>query len=159
MANFDQRDQTVYGNQYNADEQNIQNQKKQGDNYDFKGAKIDNRGGVFGVGSTQSDIRINITTNVPAQANDDQKAELEALLTKLQAELEEVKTQKPQEAEAVAKLNNSLIEEASKENPNPTLLQVTGEGLKQAAQNLVDIAPQIGVIAGKIVLGVLSIAG
>jgi hypothetical protein len=52
-----------------------------------------------------------------------------------------------------------LVERAKDEKPNPTSIKITGEGLKQAAQNLADVLPTVVTIATQIVLAVSRLAG
>ena len=51
----------------------------------------------------------------------------------------------------MTELAQDLVAEAGKEKPKKSKLEITGEGLKNAAQNPVGVAPLIGEIAGKIV--------
>jgi hypothetical protein len=44
-----------------------------------------------------------------------------------------------------------MVEQASAEKPNKTMLQITGEGLKKAAENIADVLPTVLEIATKIV--------
>jgi hypothetical protein len=43
------------------------------------------------------------------------------------------------------------VDKAQAEQPNKTSLQISGEGLKKAAQNLADIMPTVLTIATQIV--------
>lgn len=113
-------------------------------------------GGNLTVGNvTVSDI--NIGTFSQGDSND--KAELEALVKQLQAELKKLPAEKQEEAEAVNQTTELLVNTAAAEKPNKMMLQITGEGLKKAAENLLGVAPQIGEIAGKIVMKVLTMGG
>jgi ElaB/YqjD/DUF883 family membrane-anchored ribosome-binding protein len=79
------------------------------------------------------------------------KAELERLIRELNDALQKAPSDKKEDAEAVAELAQQLVEKANKEKPNRTMVQVTGEGLKQAAQNLADVAPTVLTIATQII--------
>jgi septal ring factor EnvC (AmiA/AmiB activator) len=108
------------------------------------------------IGSTLT----NVSQQVGAlpQASPADKAELEQLLKQLEAELKKVPADQREEAETVAEFTQELVEEAGKEKPKKGKLQITGDGLKKAAQNLAAVAPLVGEIAGKIVLKVLQVA-
>jgi hypothetical protein len=94
-----------------------------------------------------------------AQAHADDKVELEQLIKQLEAELNKLPTDHQEDAETVAELTQDLVEEAGKEKPKKGKLEITAEGLKKAAQNLANVAPLIGEIAGKIVIKLLMIGG
>ena len=54
------------------------------------------------------------------------------------------------EAEAVAETAKAAVEQATKAQPNKTLVQISAEGLKQAAQNLAAVLPAVLPIATRI---------
>jgi hypothetical protein len=62
-----------------------------------------------------------------------------------------------EDAQAVADLTQTLVESAKAEKPNKTTLQITGEGLKKAAQNLAEVMPTVITIAAQIVAAVIKI--
>lgn len=80
------------------------------------------------------------------------KQNLQQLIEQLSSALEKIPPEKHEEAEAVAATAHTLVEEAKAPQPNRTILQITGEGLKQAAKNLADITPTVLEIATQIVL-------
>jgi ElaB/YqjD/DUF883 family membrane-anchored ribosome-binding protein len=98
----------------------------------------------------------NVTQTIGAlpDAEPSIKAELETLVAQLNDALQEVPDDKAEEAEAVAQSAEALVEAAAEDKPNKTMVQITGEGLKQAAQNLADIAPTVLSIAMQIVAAV-----
>lgn len=114
-------------------------------------------GSNVNIGSTLT----NVTQQVGAipQAGADDKAELEQLIQQLEAELKKLPAQHQEEAETVAELTQDMVEEAGKEKPKKSKLEITGEGLKKAAKNLAAVAPLVGEIAGKIVLKILTLGG
>ncbi|MFQ5577523.1 MAG: hypothetical protein ACE5G8_11115 [Anaerolineae bacterium] len=114
-------------------------------------------GSNVNIGSTLT----NVTQQVGAlaQAGPDDKAELEALLKQLEAALKELPAGKQEEAELVAEYTQELVAEAGKETPKKTRLQISGQGLKKAAETLLDVAPLVGEIAGKIVMKILMLGG
>ncbi len=87
------------------------------------------------------------------------KEDLQKLIQQLADELEKTPPEKKEEAEAVSATAKQLVEQAKADKPNQTMLKITGEGLKQAAKNLVDVAPAVINIATQIVLAIGRIAG
>ena len=65
-------------------------------------------------------------------------------------ELQKIPDDKINEADAVASFANNLISHASEEKPNPMMLKITGEGLKQAALSLANVLPTALEITTKI---------
>ena len=78
------------------------------------------------------------------------KAQLQALVEQLSAELQKVPAEKTGEAEAVVETAKAAVEQATKAQPNKTLVQISAEGLKQAAQNLAAALPTVLPIATQI---------
>lgn len=78
------------------------------------------------------------------------KAQLQALVEQLSAELQKVPAEKASDAEAVAETAKAAVEQATKAQPNKTLVQISAEGLKQAAQNLAAVLPTVLPIATQI---------
>lgn len=126
-----------------------------GDDIRIEGGQV--TGKNVNIGSTLS----NVTQQVGAitQADPEDKAELEQLIQQLEAELQKLPAAHQEEAETVAEFTQELVEEAGKEKPKKSKLEITGEGLKKAAQNLASVAPLIGEIAGKIALKILTLGG
>ncbi len=94
-----------------------------------------------------------------AGASDAHIEELQALLQVLKERLRSAPSDKSYEAEAVAAQAAQLIEGATKDKPNRTLLQVLANGLKQTAEFLNDSIPGAVSIAGQIVTLVGRIHG
>jgi hypothetical protein len=59
----------------------------------------------------------------------------------------------------VAETAQSLVQQAAAQKPNRTMLHISGEGLKQAAQNLADVMPTVLVIASQIVASITKLTG
>jgi hypothetical protein len=91
------------------------------------------------------------TVNNMPNADSSEKQELQALIEQLQAELEKAPPELASEAEAVAQTTEVLVEAASAEKPNKTMIEITGEGLKKAAENIAAVMPTVLPIAMKIV--------
>ncbi|MGD2155801.1 MAG: hypothetical protein PVG14_04655 [Anaerolineales bacterium] len=83
--------------------------------------------------------------------DDDSLVELQKLIDQLNQILQQVPQEKQEEATAVAKTTEALVEQVKEEQPNKTMIQITGEGLKKAAQNLADVLPTVVPIAAQIV--------
>ncbi len=98
----------------------------------------------------------NVTQTIDALPRTDPsiKAELEKLVKELNDALQQVPADKAEDAEAVAQSAQLLVEKATEEEPNKTMIQITGEGLKKAAQNLADVMPTVLTIATQIVAAV-----
>ena len=112
---------------------------------DFRGANVN-------IKSTLT----NVTQTIGALPTDDSSAkdELERLIQELNDALQQAPDDKAEEAEAVAKSAELLVKTATEEKPNKTMVQITGEGLKQAAQNMADVIPAVVTIAAQIVAAI-----
>jgi internalin A len=91
-------------------------------------------------------IEVNISALEDAPQGS-QLAELRQLLEQLQAELRNVPAEQAEDAEAVQDYANDAVAEATKEKPNGKKLEITGENLKKAAENLLSVAPTVAKIA------------
>jgi hypothetical protein len=114
---------------------------------DFRGANVN-----FSIKSTLT----NVQQSVGAIQTDDPDArkELEKLIGQLNDALQKVPETSQEHAQAVAETAKALVDTAKAETPNKTMLQITGEGLKQAAQNLAGVMPVVATIASQIVMTV-----
>jgi len=117
---------------------------------DFSGANVN-----FSIKSTLT----NVKQSVAGIQTDDQDArkELEKLIAQLSEALQKVPEKSREHAEAVAETAKALVDTTKAEKPNKTMLQITGEGLKQAAQNLADVMPTVVTIASQIVVAVAKL--
>jgi len=115
---------------------------------DFRGAIVNIKSTLSNVQQSIGDIR---TEDVAT------KAELENLINQLSESLQKVPAEKGEQAEAVAASAQALVEQAKSEKPNKTMLQITGEGLKQAAQNLAEVMPAVVTIASQIVMNIAKL--
>jgi len=125
---------------------NIEHRVVAGDSIDMSG---DFRGANVNVKSNLT----NASQLIETLPNVDQlfKEQLQELLKNLNAELQRVPSEKANEADAVASLANDLVGKASETKPNPMMIKITGEGLKQAAQSIAAVVPTALDIATKIV--------
>jgi hypothetical protein len=81
---------------------------------------------------------------------DEQKQQLAALVAELQAGLQSVAEQRPEDAERVTRMAEGVVAEATKAKRDKGFLSLTVEGLKQAAQAVADIAPPVLATAAKV---------
>ena len=79
---------------------------------------------------------------------------IKSTLTNVQQSVGQIRT----DDEASRKELGKLIAQLS-ETPNKTMVKITAEGLKQAAQNLADVMPVVATIAGHIALTVIRLIG
>jgi ElaB/YqjD/DUF883 family membrane-anchored ribosome-binding protein len=128
-----------------------------GDKITFNG---DIQKSTIGIRSTFT-IMTNVGKSVDTIPTDDQaaRAELQHLIEQLSQVLEKVPESKKDEAEAVAASAQTLVENAKAEKPNKALLQISGEGLKKAAENLAEVTPTVLSIAGQVVMAVMHLRG
>jgi len=117
-----------------------------GDTFNLSG---DFRGANVNIQSTLS----HVTQTIGALPGVDltTKAELERLVQQLNAALQQAPPDQTEDAEAVAQSAELLVETASQEKPNKRMVEITGEGLKQAAQNIAHVMPTVLGIATQIV--------
>jgi predicted AlkP superfamily phosphohydrolase/phosphomutase len=117
---------------------------------DFRGAIINIKSTLTNVQQSVGDIRTN---------DENTRKDLEKLIGQLSEALQKIPAEKQEEAQAVAETAKALVDTAKAEKPNKTMVQITGEGLKKAAQNLADVMPTVVTIAGQIALTVIKLVG
>jgi hypothetical protein len=117
---------------------------------DFRGAMINIKSTLTNVQQSVGDIRTNDETA---------RKELESLIGQLSEALQKIPAEHQEEAQAVAETAKVLVDTAKAEKPNKTMLQISGEGLKQAAQNLAEVMPTVLTIAGQIVMTITKLTG
>lgn len=117
----------------------------------------DFRGAIINIKSTLT----NVQQSVREIQTDDPNArkELEQFIEQLSEALQKIPEEKQEQAQAVAETAKALVDTAKAEKPNQTMLQITGEGLKQAAQDLAEVMPTVVTIAGQIVMAVSKLGG
>jgi hypothetical protein len=123
-----------------------------GDKFNLSG---DFRGAVLNIKSTLTNVQQSIG-EIP-NADESSKQELENLVEALKQALETAPAENQEEAQAVAESAKMLVETAKAEKPNRTMIEITGEGLKKAAQNLAEVMPSVVGIATQIVVAVMKI--
>jgi Caspase domain len=105
-------------------------------------------GAILNIKSTLSNVTQSIGT--APQGDAATKAQLQALIAQLSAELQKAPVERVSDAEAVAETAKAAVEQVTKAQPNKTLVQISAEGLKQAAQNLAAVLPTVLPIAVQI---------
>src|SRR6266542_1442941 len=110
----------------------------------------DFRGAIINIKSTLT----NVQQSIGEIRSDDETArkELETLIGQLSEALQKIPAENQEQAQAVAETAKVLVDSAKAEKPNKTMLQISGEGLKRAAQNLAEVMPVVATIAGQIVI-------
>ena len=103
----------------------------------------------------------NVQQSVGSMPTGDEAArqELQGLIEQLGQALEHIPESQNEQAEAVAASAQALVETAKADKPNKTLLQISGEGLKKAAENLAEVAPAVVGIAGQVIAMVMRMKG
>lgn len=119
---------------------------------DFRGSNLN-----FNIKSTLTNAG-NSVNNINT-ADHDSRRELENLIKQLSEALQKIPAEKQDEVQAVAETAKILVDSAGAEKPNKTMLKISVEGLKQAAQNLADVMPTVVPIAGQIALTVMKLVG
>ncbi|MCP5098577.1 MAG: hypothetical protein GY943_23755 [Chloroflexi bacterium] len=112
----------------------------------------DARGAIVNIGSKLDNVQQTIGA-IP-HADEATKKELSQLMQQLQAELEKAPVEKAEAVEAVAEAAKDLVEKSAVAKPNKTSVQISGEGLKKAAENLAAVIPTVLKIAGQIVAAI-----
>jgi ElaB/YqjD/DUF883 family membrane-anchored ribosome-binding protein len=87
------------------------------------------------------------------------RQEFQGLIEQLSQALQNVPDNQTEQAEAVAVSAQAFVETAKADKPNKTLLQISGEGLKKAAENLAEVAPAVVGIAGQVIALVMRMKG
>jgi methyl-accepting chemotaxis protein len=115
---------------------------------DFRGAIINIKSTLTNVQQSIGDIH---------SGDESTRKELETLIGQLSEALQKVPQGHQEQAEAVAETAKALVDTARAEKPNKTMLQISGEGLKQAAQTLAGVMPPVLNIARQIILVVTKL--
>jgi hypothetical protein len=100
----------------------------------------------------------NVTQNIDAIPNADQatKDELKKLLEDLTSTLQTAKPENAREAAAVAKTAERLVSDAGEEQSDKSMVQISADGLKKAAQNIASVLPEVLPIATKIITTIIK---
>ena len=125
-----------------------------GDQFNLSG---DFRGSIINLKSTLRDVQQ--TAGMIPGASDDERKQLQDLIGRLTAELEKVPPEKKEDVEAVVLTATALVEQVKGEKKNKTLLKITGEGLKEAANNLAPIIPSVLPIVMQMIAAATKMSG
>lgn len=91
--------------------------------------------------------------------DDATKKQLTDMIGQLKTELEKVPPAVKEEAEAIAETAKALVEAGTKEKPNKAMVQITGEGLKKAAENIASVVPTVLTISSGILRTIFQMIG
>ncbi len=91
------------------------------------------------------------------KANQTAHDELLELVNQLKEQLDKAPQDRAAEVKQVAKRVEALVKEAKESKPDKAIVQVTGDSLKKAAENLATVMPSVLVIATQIVNHILQI--
>ena len=116
----------------------------------------DFRGAIINIKSTLTNVQQSI--GEIHSGDETTRKELETLIGQLSEALQKVPAEHQEEAQAVAETTKVLVDTAKAERPNKTMLQISGEGLRQAAQTLAGVMPPVLNIARQIILVVTKLA-
>ena len=117
----------------------------------------DFRGSIINIKSTLTNVQQSV--GEIHSTDETARKELETLIGQLSDALQKVPAENQEQAQAVAETARVLVDTAKTEKPNKTMLQISGEGLKQAAQNLAEVMPVVVGIAGQIVMTIAKLTG
>jgi hypothetical protein len=98
---------------------------------------------------SQLDRVTQIVKNAAAMP-DDKRNQLAELIDELQEALKTAAEKRPEDSERIARTAELVATEVAKEKPDKGFLNITVEGLKQAAKAVEDIAPTVLSVAGKV---------
>ncbi len=119
----------------------------------FEGGDQFNLSGDFsGANLTIKATLRNVSQRIGASPHGDAgaRAQLQQLIAQLNAALQQAPADRASEAEAVAETARQAVEQATKAQPNKTLVTSSVDGLRQAAQNLAAALPTVLPLATRI---------
>jgi hypothetical protein len=113
---------------------------------------------IVAIDSTLNNVYQTISTAEGLDAN--QKSQLEAMVESLRAELDGLKASHPDEAKEIADAVQKAVPTASRppEERKKSLLQLSANGLKEAAELVKDIARTVLTTAGMIAKFVVGLS-
>jgi tRNA C32,U32 (ribose-2'-O)-methylase TrmJ len=125
-----------------------------GDTFNLSG---DFRGANVTIKSTLTQVSQRIGTLPNTEPSE--REELQQLVAQLNEALQQVPPAQAEEAEAVAQSAEALVGAATPDKPNKTMLRITAEGFKQAAQHVADVLPSVVTIATQIASVITKMTG
>lgn len=139
-----------------SDQHNTSGNNVSGDGNTVAGGNQDNRRTSINTGNVSGGV-VNIGGDMNVSyggAGGDARQQLEAQIAELRRALDELRQSHPDDVEVVETLVGEAESEAKKPQPNKKLLEIKGNSLKEAAENLLSVAP----IAVKIAKTLLMLA-
>ena len=129
-------------------------QIRRGDTFNMSG---DFRGAILNLNATLD----NVSQTIAGMSTDDQatRDELSLLVANLREELNKLPAEHVEKAEAVVQTTEAVVQQTAAAKPNRTMLNITAEGLKQAAANIAGVMPKVVEIAAGIVAAAWKIVG
>jgi hypothetical protein len=116
---------------------------------DFRGAMLNIKSSLKNARQTIESMSLSVDSDRQLMQN---------LINELEEALAKVPATHSDDAEAVSHTAEVLVNIAAEKNPNKTMLQISSEGLKQAANNLTEIVPNVPTVATGIVDAVTRVA-
>ena len=117
---------------------------------------IDNKG-ILNLESTLSNVSQNV--NNVSSLDQPGKDDLKQLIEQLNVALQKTPAGNLDEATAIAKTTERLVEDIKEEKPNKPQVQITLDGLKKAAENIAKVVPDVLPIVAQIVKFAARVAG
>jgi hypothetical protein len=109
----------------------------------------DFQGAVINIKSTLNNVQQSVGA-LPAGDPSD-RVQLTNLIQQLSDALQKIPAEQQEYAQALAETTQALVNAAKDQKPNKTLVQISGDGLLKAAQNLAKVAPLVLPLASQIV--------
>ena len=107
------------------------------------------QGAILNIKSTLSNVQQSVGAIPAADAAD--RAALTSQIQQLSDILQKLPAEQQEYAQALAETTQALVNAAKQQKPNPAMVQITGDGLMQAAKNLAAVTPLVLPLAGQIV--------
>ena len=112
---------------------------------------------LISVKSTMTNVQHSVGS-IPTE-DEAARQRLQGLIEELSQALQNIPESKKEQAEAVAASAQAFVETAKADKPNKTLLEISSEGLKKAAENLAEVAPTVLSIATQVIMTVMQMKG
>jgi len=106
-------------------------------------------GSLFNIGATLTNVIQSV--GQINQGSADERAELAQLLEELRAALGDMPDEQAEAAQAVEVLAEQSVGQLQQKQPNKPLLKATLDGLKTAAQGVIEYAPKAVDLVAKVV--------
>jgi hypothetical protein len=107
------------------------------------------QGAIINIKSTLSNAQQSVGAIPAGDAAD--RAELASQIQQLSDILQKLPAEQQEYGQALAETTQALVNAAKQQRPNPAMVQITGDGLLQAAKNLAAVTPLVLPLAGQIV--------